>query len=134
MWAEGIGTVGRPLPVESNWTGFSGCLKLYWWKTISRLNGSSSTPVSICPASRSVVRISQPFFSVFDEFNETSYARRYELLGERLVLERLYTRSCLILSERSSGARGGYSEPNPALTFAGFIKSLIAHCRGAIHD
>jgi len=83
-----------------------------------------------CPASRSVVRISQPFFSVFDEFNDTSYARRYELLGERLVLERLYTRSCLILSERSSGARGGYSEPNPALTFAGFIKSLIAHCRG----
>jgi hypothetical protein len=83
-----------------------------------------------CPASRSVVRISEPFFCVFDEFNDTSYARRYELLGEKLVLERLYNRSCLILSGRDGGADGAYREPNPSLTFAAFIKSLIAHCGG----
>ncbi len=86
-----------------------------------------------CPASRSVVRISEPFFCVFDEFNDTSYARRYELLGEKLVLERLYNRSCLILSGRDDGADGAYREPNPSLTFAGFIQSLIVHCRGALH-
>lgn len=87
-----------------------------------------------CEESRRVVRVNEPFFPVFPEFNETSYARRYELLGEKLVLERLYNRSCLILSERSTGARGGYSEPNPALGFAAFIKSLIAHCRGALNE
>lgn len=86
-----------------------------------------------CPASQSVVRVSEPFFPVFPEFNETSYARRYELLGEKLVLERLYNRSCLILSDRDGGADGAYREPNPSLTFAGFIKFLIVHCRGAIH-
>jgi hypothetical protein len=40
-----------------------------------------------CEESRRVVRVNEPFFPVFPEFNETSYARRYELLGEKLVLE-----------------------------------------------
>lgn len=56
-----------------------------------------------CEESRRVVRVNEPFFPVFPEFNETSYARRYELLGAKLVLERLYNRKGL--SPNSEQAR-----------------------------
>ncbi len=78
----------------------------------------SSQPVGLKPG----------FFPPFPVFEGTSYARRYEILCERLVLERKYTRTALLLSPR--GASGRYVEPNPALDFYGFAKSLHAHLGG----
>lgn len=87
-----------------------------------------------CDASQRPVGVREPFFPVFPEFKGTSYAKRYALLGEKLVLERLYNRFCLILTRRSAGQAGHYDEPSRDLSFASFITSLVAQCKGAAHD
>ena len=70
------------------------------------------------------VRAREPHFKVFPEFRNASYARRYELLCERLVRERLYDSACFLVSPREGGRRGEYREPNAELSFERFVKSL----------
>ncbi|MCK6513120.1 PaeR7I family type II restriction endonuclease [Myxococcota bacterium] len=65
--------------------------------------------------------------TAFEEFRDSSYARRYELFCERLVRERLYDRACLLLSEQESGLQGVYREPNQGFGFTAFATSLCAH-------
>ncbi len=77
--------------------------------------------------SQTPVRISEPHFKVFEEFKEASYAKRYELFCERLVRERLYDATCLLLSDRDNGVNGNYSEPNKEVNFKNFATSLSAH-------
>ncbi len=77
--------------------------------------------------SQTPVRVSEPHFEVFEEFKQASYARRYELFCERLVRERLYDATCLLLSDRDNGLQGGYSEPNKEINFKNFATSLSAH-------
>ncbi len=77
------------------------------------------------PESTRPVRVQEPHFRVFDEFRDASYARRYELLCQRMVRERLYDVACLILSDRTNGVRGAYREPSPELSFRVFIATLI---------
>lgn len=79
------------------------------------------------PKSNSVVKVSEPHFEVFPEFKEASYAKRYELFCERLMRERLYDSTCLILSNETSGLKGQFTEPNPEFGFATFATSLSAH-------
>lgn len=79
------------------------------------------------PKSMSPVKVNQSHFDVFSEFKDTSYAKRYELLCERLMRERLYDGTCLILSDRVGGLRGDFTEPNPEFGFAAFATSLTAH-------
>jgi len=84
-----------------------------------------------CPASTRGVRVDETHFKVFPEFINSSYARRYELLVERLVAEKLYSSACLILSERESGgANGIHSSPkitlSPTNLFADFAASLLS--------
>jgi hypothetical protein len=79
------------------------------------------------PKSRSAVKVSEPHFKVFDEFRDASYVKRYELFCERLVRERLYDATCLILSDRQNGVSGYYTEPNPEFDFKTFAASLSAH-------
>lgn len=80
-----------------------------------------------CDSSRSPIAVAEPHFEVFPEFRGASYARRYALLGERLVRERLYTAACLLLSDVKTGATGKFSEPSDALTMRKFAASLFAH-------
>ena len=77
--------------------------------------------------STSPVSVSQPHFDVFDEFKDTSYAKRYELFCERLLRERLYDATCFLMSNETVGRKGGYSEPNEELGFKSFATSLTAH-------
>ncbi len=79
------------------------------------------------PRSSAPVRIHEPHFTAFEEFRDSSYARRYELFCERLVRERLYDRACLLLSEQESGLQGAYREPNQGFGFTAFATSLCAH-------
>ena len=79
------------------------------------------------PKSTSPVRLDEPHFEVFAEFKGTSYAKRYELFCERLMRERLYDGTCLILSDKMGGLKGKYTEPNPEFGFATFATSLSAH-------
>lgn len=77
--------------------------------------------------STSPVRVAEPHFTVFPDFKETSYARRYELFCKRLVRERLYDASCLLMSNQDAGLRGEYTEPNQEFGFKAFAISLTAH-------
>lgn len=78
------------------------------------------------PKSSSPVRIDEPHFEVFSEFKDTSYARRYELFCERLLRERMYDGTCLILTNRSDGLKGRFTEPNEECSFSAFAASLSA--------
>lgn len=79
------------------------------------------------PKSTAPVRVDEPHFEVFPEFKAASYAKRYELFCERLMRERLYDGTCLILSDITGGLKGKYTEPNPEFSFAAFATSLSAH-------
>jgi hypothetical protein len=59
-------------------------------------------------------------FDIDPQFQTRSYARRYELVCERLVRERLYDAACFIVSESKSGEKGKYEEPNPELSIRNF--------------
>jgi hypothetical protein len=88
------------------------------------------------PKSTSPVRVSEPHFDVFPEFKDISYAKRYELFCERLMRERLYDATCLLMSDETSGLKGGYTEPNEELDFKSFATSLTAHAMAfsRMHD
>ena len=79
------------------------------------------------PKSRSPVKVDEPHFEVFPEFKATSYAKRYELFCERLMRERLYDGTCLIVSDSKGGLKGKFTEPNREFSFATFAASLTAH-------
>ena len=78
------------------------------------------------PGSMHPVKPKEPHFSVFPEFKEASYGKRYEILLTKLVRERLYDSACFLLSDAKSGARGNYREPAPELSFEKFLASLLA--------
>lgn len=73
-----------------------------------------------CDASMRAVRCEEPHFPVFDEFRDASYARRYQILCERLVERQLYSAACLLLTptgqpihrslSAATGVRGMFSE------------------------
>ncbi|MEZ4391624.1 MAG: PaeR7I family type II restriction endonuclease [Polyangiales bacterium] len=57
-----------------------------------------------------------------------SYARRYEILLQRLVAERKYSAGCLTLSSRGARGRGATVEhPSADLSFKRFAASLQGH-------
>lgn len=79
------------------------------------------------PRSVAPVRADEPHFEVFPEFKNSSYAQRYELFCERLLRERLYDGACLLLSDKTGGLKGRFTEPNPECSFTTFATSLTAH-------
>lgn len=80
------------------------------------------------PKSTRPVRVRQPHFRVFPEFQGASYAERYNQLLTKLVRERLYDSCCFLISPATGGlVTGEYREPNPELCFANFVASLLAH-------
>ena len=74
------------------------------------------------------VKVREPPFSVFPEFKEASYAKRYEILLTKLLRERLYDGATLILSTK----RGVFREPSVELSFQQFVSSLIARVTAGI--
>ncbi len=75
--------------------------------------------------SMSPVAVREPHFPVFEEFRAASYAKRYEILLTKLIRERLYDASCLLLSDREGGLTGSYREPNSELGIGPFVASLL---------
>lgn len=84
------------------------------------------------------VTVKEPHFPVFPEFRKASYARRYELLCQKLMRERMYDGAALILSKKDEGRRGEYRDPSDEVSFRGFVRSLsataIAHAKGQRGD
>lgn len=83
------------------------------------------TPKSMRPTKR----IKLKPYNIDEEFQERSYARRYELVCERLVRDRLYDSACFFTSNADTGRRGQYCEPNNELSIRNFAISL--HARAA---
>lgn len=80
-----------------------------------------------CDKSRQPVKVKEPHFKVFPEFLNASYMNRYEILLNKLVLERLYDSSTLILSKRNHPHETIYCD---SLTPANFFIQLKAHVAG----
>jgi hypothetical protein len=74
------------------------------------------------------VGLKKSLFPPFSVFEGTSYAQRYAILCERLILERKYTKAALLLAPKKQ--TGDYTEPNEALSLYGFLRSLHAHLVG----
>jgi Restriction endonuclease XhoI len=80
------------------------------------------------PRSRTPVQVAEPHFQVFDEFRGASYAKRYELLCRRLVLERHYSAACFLLTDRDLAAEAvNCTEPAEDLSGDLFLSQLLRH-------
>lgn len=77
--------------------------------------------------SRKPVRDKSPHFSVFPEFKEASYLKRYDLLCQKLVQERLYTTASIIASPRSATTSGQYSNLSDMTSLETFVTSFAGH-------
>lgn len=77
--------------------------------------------------SQSPVKVSEPHFKVFPEFQGASYAKRYELFCRKLAREGHYTAACFLTSKPAEGLQGQYAEPAGDLTLDAFLRSLSAH-------
>jgi hypothetical protein len=84
------------------------------------------------PSSVRPVKVVEPHFNVFPEFRGASYALRYELLLTKLLRDRLYDGTCLVMSNKETGPTGEYKEPNPELSFTRFTESLLARIVAAL--
>jgi hypothetical protein len=76
------------------------------------------------------VRATQPItlkpYPMDEAFQRRSYAKRYELVCERLVRDRLYDSACFLTSNAETGKRGIYSQPSEELNIKSFAASLHA--------
>lgn len=80
-----------------------------------------------CAASQRSVRVKEPHFPVFPEFVGASYMRRYELFCRKLVLERHYSSTVYLTSNRDTGLKGDYQSPAGDISLDQFARSLVAH-------
>lgn len=80
-----------------------------------------------CEKSQSPVKVREPHFSVFPEFDAASYAARYEILLTKLLRERLYDGACLLLTKKTDARKGQFATPSEELGFINFATGLLAH-------
>jgi hypothetical protein len=84
-----------------------------------------------CARVHAPVANAEPYFPVDPVFKGASYARRYEVLCQRLVLERKYTAACLTLASKDNPANVSF--PADTLNFRQFAAAVDAHARGFIN-
>jgi len=77
-----------------------------------------------CEKVRKPVKNAEPHFSVDQDFKNSSYLKRYELLCKRLVREQLYDVACLTLATNSKKTR--YEHPSADISFQHFIMAIKA--------
>ncbi len=82
-----------------------------------------------CNAVHHPLRVREPYFRVDAAFEQSSYAKRYELLCTRLLLERKYSAACLTLSVEGTDQ---VNFPTRVLSFEQFAASLEAHARALV--
>ncbi len=80
--------------------------------------------------STSPVRISEPYFKVFSEFHNTSYLDRYSLFCQKLMLERLYTQTCLIWVTNDHQ----FGDLETSISIETFLNSFAGHLTGQLHE
>lgn len=83
--------------------------------------------VEDAPESRSAVRCISPHFPVFQEFEEASYLKRYDILCQRLVKEQLYTTASILASPRTAIDSGEYAYISNMTDIKTFVTTLAGH-------
>ena len=68
-------------------------------------------------------------YPVDEKFQGLSYAKRYEIVCQRMVREMLYDAACFLTSNAEDGRRGKFNQPNIELSIKNFAISL--HARAA---
>jgi hypothetical protein len=84
-----------------------------------------------CAKVHTPIRNAEPYFKVDPVLKGSSYAKRYEVLCERLMLERKYSATCLTLATNDSPT--AVSFPGATLTFRQFAAAAEAHARSFIN-
>ena len=84
-----------------------------------------------CPRVHAPVSNAEPYFKVDPVFDGASYAKRYQVLCERLILERKYSAACLALATNANPT--AVSFPAERLTFRQFAAAVEAHARAFIN-
>ncbi|MCL4234466.1 MAG: restriction endonuclease [Deltaproteobacteria bacterium] len=82
-----------------------------------------------CEDATTPVKVDEPHFGVFPEFRGASYAGRYEILLRKLMSEKLYDGSALILARRAEAKSGRFREPAIDLSIKRFLAGLGGHVR-----
>jgi Restriction endonuclease XhoI len=85
-----------------------------------------------CARVHAPVKVSEPYFKVDPVFEGASYAKRYEVLCERLVLERKYSAACLTLTTKSNPTEVSF--PAATLNFRQFAAVADAHARAFVNS
>lgn len=83
------------------------------WLMVLEDSPKSTAPVKSAPA----------YFQAFPEFKGASYLRRYELLCEKLISERLYHAAAIVSTPMTAGETGDYAEQGMRL----FVAELAGH-------
>jgi len=96
----------------------------------TRVDSLDAEYLEDCAKVHAPVKNSEPYFEVDPIFMGASYAKRYEMLCERLVLERKYTSACLALGTNSAPSEISFPAAN--LNFRQFAAAAESHARGFI--
>ena len=78
--------------------------------------------------STSPVRVQEPYFPVLEEFKDTSYLMRYEILCRKLVLERHYSAAAIISTEKSENV--SYATPDNEASFYALLDAYTGYLLG----
>lgn len=85
-----------------------------------------------CDASTRSVRCDEPHFPVLEEFHDASYARRYQILCERLVERQLYSAAALELTPTGKNCHRSLSPATSIRNmFSEFAGRVLAAVQGA---
>jgi hypothetical protein len=79
------------------------------------------------PASRSPVQDRSPHFPILSEFQDASYADRYNILCKKLMQEQLYVSACILASPRSAARTGDFAELSEMTGLSVFVTQLAGH-------
>ena len=77
--------------------------------------------------SRNPVRDRSPHFPVFEVFEGASYLKRYDVLCQRMMQERLYSAAAVMTTTREAGYTGAYGQQSDLTSLKNFIVSLAGH-------
>ncbi len=86
--------------------------------------------VEKCDKSTSPIKINEPHFQPFPEFQGASYLNRYTILCQKLIRERHYSQCGLIWSSKDCS----FGDVEPSISIDAFIRSLIGHLIGQLHE
>ncbi len=85
-----------------------------------------------CPKSTARVSFTSRHFPAMPEFENTSYAARYEILCRKLVQEQLYDAAALVLTDRRSARTGAFRTSSELTSPRRFAASLAGKIAGIV--